>query len=164
MVGRGLLPSQIGQWFRMGIESVSYRFKPVSAEFSEVVDWLRSHGARSGGTRGAFIISGDDYWIDLIVRADGRRVAVVQFRVAITNPISIVENLDDLFSRLRISFAGFFTDARGRVLEDRDRSSVLLEDFSTARSRFVEVFGEIVMPVSADRVFDMLRATEKDSG
>lgn len=141
----------------MGIESVSYRFKPAGADVTELVDWLRMHGATSGGEQGLYVVAGADYWIDLAVRADGSRAVSVQFRVAITNPVSVVAVLEGLIYQLCRRFDGDVTDAAGRVLEAQDREGVILDDFTRGRSRFTEIFGDIVMPVSADQVFARLR-------
>jgi hypothetical protein len=147
----------------MGIESVSYRFEPASADVAELVDWLRLHGAVSGDRHGTFIIAGTDHWIDLLVRDDGQRALVVQFRVAITNPLSVVATLDRLISELHAHFVGRVTDAAGRVLEDEDTLSLLRDDFSRGRSRFTEIYGDVMMPISADHVFARLRAAEGNS-
>lgn len=141
----------------MGIESVSYRFKPAGADVAELVDWLRLRGAASGGEVGLFVVAGADYWIDLAVRADGSQAVAVQFRVAVTNTVSVVAVLEDLISQLCRRFNGTVTDAAGRVLEAQERTGVILDDFTRGRLRFTEIFGDIVMPVSADQVFARLR-------
>jgi hypothetical protein len=142
----------------MGIESVSYRFEPAGTAIAELTDWLRLHGATSGERQGTYVMAGPNHWIDLLVRSDGPRAAAIQFRVAITSPISVVAILDGLISQLRGRFAGNVMDAAGRVLEDQDRLGVLHDDFSKGRSRFTEHYGDVLMPVSADEVFARLRA------
>jgi hypothetical protein len=141
----------------MGIESVSYRFKPAGVDVERLVDWLQLRGATGGGEEGLFVVAGADYWIDLAVRADGPLVAAVQFRVAVTNPVSVVAVLEDLISQLCRRFDGTVTDAAGRVLEAEDWPGVILDEFARGRLRFTQVFGDIVMPVSADQVFTRLR-------
>jgi hypothetical protein len=49
-------------------------------------------------------------------------------------------------SRLSRRFDGTVTDASGRLLEAEYRAGAILEDFTRGRSRFTEIFGDIVMP------------------
>ena len=148
----------------MGIESVSYRFEPSECELVDLVEWLRLRGATDGDRDGTYVLSGPDYWIDLLVRASGSRVAVVQLRVAVTNPVSVVGLLHELASAMLDRFGGRVTDAAGRrVLHDQDRFDVLMTEFSIGRERFTQNFGELTLPVSADQVFSQLRAASEDT-
>jgi hypothetical protein len=146
----------------MGIESVSYRFEPSECDLVNLLERLQLRGATDGDREDRYVLSGADYWIDLLVRASGSRVEVVQFRVAVTNPVSVVLLLHELVSDLLDRFGGRVTDAAGRrVLHDQDRFDVLMSEFSVGRERFTQNFGELTLPVSADQVFSRLRATSE---
>jgi len=149
----------------MGIESVAYGFEPAEAEVGDLVEQLRLRGATTGDREDAYVLSGPDHWIDVLVRANGSRVEVVHLRVAVTNPASVVCVLDGLVADLLARFGGRLTDAAGRrVLQEHDRLDVLMGEFSLGRERFTRNFGELTLPVSAEQVFPTLRAVSDDRG
>src|SRR4051794_21953403 len=111
----------------MGIESVMYRVQPSECDIVDLVEWLRTRGANQGNQEDRFVISETDYWMDLLVLTDGPRVAAVQLRVAVTNPISVVRLLDDLVTGILARFGGRVTDVSGRrVLSNQDRHRVMI--------------------------------------
>ena len=142
----------------MGIESVLYRLEPSECSVEDLVEWLRSREMVNGDREGTYVVSGADHWIDVLVRASAARVGLVQFRVAVTNPVSVVPLLDELISELLARFGGRVTAPGGLVLHDKGRFDVLMNDFSSGRDRFTQIYGELILPVSADQVFSRLRA------
>ncbi|WP_141538652.1 hypothetical protein [Isoptericola jiangsuensis] len=114
-------------------------------------------GAVDAEAHGTFVVAGSNYWIDLSVRTDGPRVDEIQFRVAVTNPVSVVDILDGLLAQISSHFNGSLTDAAGRELTEPDVTSSIRADFVRGRARFVSVFGEVDIPVSADDVFASLK-------
>ncbi len=142
----------------MGIESIVYRFELQECGIKEFSEWLRLSGASSGGRPGAYVLSGADYWLDLLVQAKGSVISVVRLRVAFTNPVSVVPLLNEVMSELMTCFGGRVTDAAARrVIGDTERLAVLMAEFADGRERFTQNFGDIVLPVSADQVFARLR-------
>jgi hypothetical protein len=148
----------------VGIESVSYRFAPSECEVADLAEWLRLRGATNGTREGTYVLSGQDYWVDLLVRADGPHVVTIRLRVAVTNPASVVLLLGELIDELRAQFGGQVTNASGRVLYDQDRLDLMVSEFNVGRERFTQKFGDLILPVSADQVFSQLREVSKKHG
>jgi hypothetical protein len=150
----------------MGIESVLYRVEPSECEVTDLAEWLRLRGATSGARDATYVLSEPGYWIDLLAQASGSHVDLVQFRVAVTNPVSVIPLLDELISELLVRFGGRVTSVLGkRVLYDRDRLEVMMREFTIGRERFTRHHGdEFILPVSADEVFSRLRAMDVGNG
>lgn len=143
----------------MGIESVSYWYKPDDCGMDALSEWLLGQGARTGAKPATFVMSGSDHWFDLLVRPSGMTVGVVQVRVALTNPRSALQRLRALLSELLHLWGGTVTDVAGdRVFDELDEAcDDFMLGFLTRQAEFIEQFGQHVLAVSADEVFDRIR-------
>ena len=142
----------------MGIESVSYRFDSPNASYPDLLEWLSSRGSHPGERDRTFVLSELDFWIDLSVRS-GSDGLDIQFRVAVTNPPSVITVMHEVLVDLITRFGGRVTDApRRRTIAEADLLDTMRVEFGAARSRFTDVYGEVILPVSGGEVFSRLRA------
>ena len=148
----------------MGIESVTYWFEPSTGNDAGLAEWLQARGATPRDREGAYVLSGADYWIDLWELPSDSGSRMLHVRVAVTNPASVTGLLRSLFSELVDVFGGTVTDIGSRrVFTDlRDDPGKFDHEFIAKRRRFTEKFGELVLPVSADDVFALLRSRRED--
>jgi hypothetical protein len=108
-----------------------------------------------------FILSAPGFWIDLLLLDLGWGLGV-QFRVAVTNPDSVVALLYELLNGLSNRFGGHVMGAPGRRrLDEGNLLDSLAIEFAAARFRFTQDFGEVILPVSGDEVFSRLRISPR---
>ena len=145
----------------MGIESVVYRLNPSACTVDDLTAFLLPRMSTRSDSPHTFVLADDEHWIDVKAWVTGREVESIDIRVAVTNPVSVVPMVDGLASALLQRFGGTLrAPARHRSLTDAERRAVLLEDFTVGRRRFTEFYGHLLLPVSADEVFERLREIE----
>ena len=144
----------------MGIESAVYQYVADPSESNLAREALVRLGAVAIDEK-HFVLRGPRHWIDAQL---GLPEPLVSLRVALCNPIDVLDVLRSVFAGLLRTGGGEIldvaTDRRMSALDEGSWHYVSLS-YLSRREDFHRLFGDMEAPISADTVFDHVEHNER---